>query len=87
MSITRCQWDLDEDPAGNVQHIADHGLTKEDAEHALEHGIPAEPSRSSGLPLVFGPAIDGRVIAVIFEIVDDETVCPITAYEPTEERA
>ncbi len=25
-------WDLDDDPDGNVQHIAQHGITKEEAD-------------------------------------------------------
>lgn len=25
-------WDLDDERDGNVQHVADHGLTKDDAE-------------------------------------------------------
>jgi hypothetical protein len=30
MGYTTIIWDLDDDPDGNVQHIADHDLTKEE---------------------------------------------------------
>ena len=32
-------WDLDDDPEGNVQHCAEHGVTKED--HETHHAQPA----------------------------------------------
>jgi hypothetical protein len=28
-------WDLEDDPEGNVQHIAEHGITAEEAEEVL----------------------------------------------------
>jgi hypothetical protein len=77
-----CLWDLDDDPNGNVQHIAEHGLAPEDVEHALQNCSPAETSRSSGLPLIFGFALDGRLIVVVYEPIDDRTIYPVTAYEP-----
>ena len=30
-------WDDDDDPDGNVRHIAEHGLTVEDVEFVLEN--------------------------------------------------
>ena len=88
MARYRCEWDLDDDPLGNVQHIAEHGLTREDIEHALEHGCEPEPSRSSSRPLVYGPTVDGREIIVIFEQIDSGEdagwVYVVTAYESSE---
>jgi hypothetical protein len=49
-------WDLDDDPDGNAEHIAEHGLTKEDVEHAMENAWRTGASHSSGLPLVFSSA-------------------------------
>ena len=77
-------WDLDDDPDGNVQHIAEHGLSKEEVEDVLLN--PANltaVSRSSGNPIVFGETRTGREIAVVFEHIDDDplTLYPITAYE------
>jgi hypothetical protein len=77
-------WDLEDDPDGNVAHIAEHGVTPEEVEEVLEaeHGS-ATTSRSSGNPIVFGWTQTGKYIAVVFEEVDDDppTVYPITAYE------
>lgn len=74
-------WDLDDDSDGNVQHIAEHGLTKDDVEHAMENAWRSGVSRSSGLPLIFGPAIDGREIVVVYEQIDETNVYPVTAFE------
>jgi hypothetical protein len=73
-------WDLPDDPEGNVQHIAEHGLTPIDVEHVLNNSERRETSRSSGQPIVFGETPSGERIAVIYEEVDEDTVYPITAY-------
>lgn len=69
---------------GNLAHIAEHGLSPDDIERVIENYIAEETSRSSGRPIRFGFAPDGRYIAVVFEWVDDETVYPVTAYEVEE---
>jgi hypothetical protein len=74
-------WDLDDDVKGNVQH----GLTKDDVEHALANAWHEDVSESSGLPLIFGPACDQRVIVVVFEQIDETRVYPVTAYQPEPE--
>lgn len=56
--------DLDEDPQGIVQHIAEHGLSKEDVEHVLCHPVKGGVSRSSGRPMVFGYTPSGSYIGV-----------------------
>jgi uncharacterized DUF497 family protein len=75
-------WDLDDEVGGNVQHIAEHGLTKEEVEDVLlDEDIILARSRSSGQPLAIGYTATGRRIAVVFEEIDQMTVRPITAYE------
>lgn len=74
-------WDLDDDPEGNVQHIAEHGLTREDVEHVFEHPVDFDLSRSSGYLVVFGDTADGRRVMVVFEEIDDESAYPIKAFE------
>lgn len=74
-------WDLDDDPDGNVQHIAEHGLTKEDVRWVFEHPVRHDVSRSSSRPLVFGYTPDDVYIVVVHEQVDEQTVYPVTAYE------
>ena len=42
MSFLHVLWDLDEDPRGNVQHIAEHGITKAEVLEVLDrrgHGL------------------------------------------------
>ena len=73
--------DLDDDPEGNVQHIAAHDVTKEEVAEVLENPDGFETSRTSGRPIAFGETATGRLIAVVFEEIDDETVYPVTVYE------
>ena len=74
-------WDLDDDPEGNIQHIAKNDVTQEEVEEVLERPTGIEKSRSSDRPIAFGETSTGRVIAVVYEEIDADTVYPITAYE------
>jgi uncharacterized DUF497 family protein len=77
-------WDDDDDPEGNVQHIADHGLSKEDVEWVLGEPTSVGHSRSSGLPAVWGYTADGNYIIVVYEQIDADTIRVVTAYEVSE---
>jgi uncharacterized DUF497 family protein len=55
-------WDLDDDPNGNVQHCAEHGVSKEEVEEVFENAADAGVSRSTGRPVVFGDTNSGRHI-------------------------
>ncbi len=66
---------------GNIEHIAEHGLTPDDVEEVLFNPLDRDVSRSSGLPIVFGFTPDGRYILVVYEQIDDVTIYPVTAYE------
>jgi uncharacterized DUF497 family protein len=83
MQIRRLVWDLDEDPEGNVQHIAEHGLTIEEVEEVLYAAEEVIASQSSGRPVTFGTTSTGKHIAVVFDVVEDDplAVYPVTAYE------
>jgi len=74
-------WDLDDDPDGNVQHCAEHGVTKEEIEEVLQNATDGDISRSSSRPVVFGDTRSGRHLMVVYEEIDDDTVYPVTAYE------
>jgi uncharacterized DUF497 family protein len=76
-------WSDDED--GNVEHIAEHGLSPEDIEFVLQNPVDEGTSESSGRPIVFGYTPDGRFICVVYETIDDMTIYPITAYEIEED--
>jgi len=83
MRITRILWDLDDDPDGNVQHIAEHGITIEEVEQVLYGAEEVIASQSSGRPITFGETTCGKYIAVVFEVIDEDplAVYPVTAYE------
>ena len=81
MGFRQVCWDLDDDPSGYVQHIAEHGISKEEVEEVLEHPAGIERSRSSGLLIAFGETTTGRLIAVVYEDISDDSVYPVTAYE------
>lgn len=74
-----------DEPEGNVEHIAEHGISMEDVEEVMFNPVDQDFSRASGYPITFGYAIDGRYIAVVYEQVDDTTVYPITAFEVEDE--
>ena len=81
MSIDAILWDLDDDPDGNVQHCAEHGVTKDEVEEVLQNAEDSDLSRSSGRPVVFGDTSTGRHLMVVYEEVEPDMVYPITAYD------
>ena len=78
---------MDDDPEGNVQHCAQHGVSKEEVEEVLENATDADVSQSSGRPVVFGDTSTGRHLIVVYEEIDEETVYPVTAYDVSERNA
>jgi hypothetical protein len=84
MRFFQVVWDDDDQPDGNVQHIAEHGLTIEDIEFVLENPTREGASGSTGRPCCFGYTPGGDFIIVVYEQVDAETIYPLTAYEVPE---
>ncbi len=77
-------WDPEDDPEGNVRHLAEYDLDIEEVEDVLlNRDNEAEVSRRSGRPIVFGWTATGRHIAVVWEtICDDPRMVRVrTAYE------
>ena len=58
-------WDADDDPDGNIQHIAEHGLDIADVEWVLGAPEIAGVSKSSGRPVVWGHTPEG-IISSLF---------------------
>jgi uncharacterized DUF497 family protein len=77
-------WDDEDDPDGNVEHIAEHDLSIEDVEHVVKNPTDEGTSDSTGFPAVWGYTPDDRYIIVIYEEVAENTVRVITAYEVPE---
>lgn len=80
-------WDLDDDPDGNVQHVALHGLTPDEVDSVLYNTAKDviwnhQHQRWSA----FGTTHTGRFILVAYDVVTDDplAVYPVTAYEVPE---
>jgi uncharacterized DUF497 family protein len=86
MNIFRILWDDPDDPDGNVQHIAEHGLTTEDVEEVLSNPSSEGTSASTGRPCVWGYRLEGIYIIVVYEEIDEDTIRVVTAYEVPESR-
>ena len=86
MSHRSILWDDENDPDGNVEHIAQHDLTIEDVEHVLLNATGEGISRSTGLPVVWGYTQDGRYTMVVFQKLKEDGIRVITAYEVPEPR-
>jgi len=80
MPVIDAIWDLPDDPDGNVQHIAEHGLTPPEVEHALNNPDRHAKSRSTGRPITFGRLPSGEAVAVVYEQIDESSVYVLTAY-------
>ena len=74
----------DDQPGGNVEHIALNGLVPEEVDSVLlDPTIPTETSRSTGQPCKFGWTDTGKHIIVVWieEHEDPRVIYPATAYE------
>jgi len=78
-------WDYG--PDGNVQHLAEHDVTPQEAEEVLADPITADVSRSTGRPIAFGLTRRGRRLAVVYEAVDAITVYPLRLLMPRSSHA
>ena len=67
-----------------VGHLGEHGISPEDFEDVVCHPLSTGTSHSSGLPAAFGYTSDGRYIIAVYELLDDVTVIPVTAYDVQE---
>lgn len=63
------------------QHVADHGITREEFEEVVNQPEFVTASRSTGRSIAFGWTSTGKYLAAIYQMIDDVTVEPITAYE------
>jgi uncharacterized DUF497 family protein len=73
-------WD-DSVPNGNVAHLAEHGISVDEAEEVLMNAIGRDHSRSIRRWIAFGRTSSGRDIAVVYEMLDAITILPVTGFE------
>lgn len=84
MFFTFILWDSEDDPDGNIQHIAEHGLEVEDVEWVLGEPESEGTSKSSGMPVAWGYTPEGVYIIVVYQKIDEHTIRVVTAYEVPE---
>lgn len=65
----------------NITHIAEHGITPEEVEQVLREPIGEDISRTTGNPIAFGYTVSIRKLAVVYAMIDEITIYPITAYD------
>lgn len=81
-NFTTILWDRDDDPKGNVRHIARHHLTQEDVEDVFDNPTGTDTSRAlPHRPVIFGETRRGRYIMVAYDVIDASTAYPVTAYD------
>ena len=74
----------DDEPGGNVEHVAVNGLTPDEVDEVLlDPNAPIAVSRSSGRPCKFGWTSTGKPIIAVWTVENDDplVICPVTAYE------
>jgi hypothetical protein len=64
-----------------IDHLAEHGVTPDDFESIVNFPALRGASRSSNRPCCWGETSDGRFLICVYEMLDDLTVLPVTAYE------
>jgi uncharacterized DUF497 family protein len=90
MTGVQILWDLEDDPDGNVQHIAANGVSVEEyVEVFASNYEKATVSRESGRPIAFGWTRTGKHIAVVWDEIQSEDpliIRPVTAFETPPKR-
>lgn len=76
----------DDSPGGNIEHLAEHGVTIDEFEQVLaDRFANRESSKSNPVHwLCHGYTHAGRYLHIVFEYIESEhMVNPVTAYEPS----
>jgi uncharacterized DUF497 family protein len=68
-----------------VIHLAEHGVTQDEFEEIVCDPGKIQISRTTGRPIAFGTTAAGRLLVCVYEHVDDDTILPVTAFEPDQE--
>jgi uncharacterized DUF497 family protein len=64
-----------------VEHLARNGVSEAEFEEIVSNPEDEDVSRSTGRPMAIGVTSTGRILACVYEFIDDETILPVTAYE------
>ncbi|MEZ6129291.1 MAG: hypothetical protein R3C59_11455 [Planctomycetaceae bacterium] len=68
----------------NLTKIADRDLTPEEVDEVIQCPYDVTISRASGRRLHFGYTSTGRYIGVPLDIIDEDSVYPVTAFDAQE---
>jgi len=72
----------DDGPGGNVDHLAEHGVTVREAEHVVKNPEDREQNRSHpGRMFAIGYTTGNRYLGVSYEHLDATTVYVVTAFD------
>jgi hypothetical protein len=65
----------------NEQHVADAFVNREEFEEVVMSPDRVDSSRSSGRFVAFGTTSTGKYIACVYDLLDADTIYPVTAFE------
>jgi len=65
----------------NEAHMEEHGVSFEEFSEVVCDPDRVDRSRTSGRPIAFGYTSTGRYLACVYEMLDEDTVYAITAYD------
>jgi len=64
-----------------IEHLAQHGVTREEFAEIVQNPDERGTSRSTGRPTATGFTSTGKTLFCVYVMIDADTVLPITAYE------
>ncbi|MGD9854251.1 MAG: hypothetical protein AB7U20_04795 [Planctomycetaceae bacterium] len=67
--------------AVNIRYLAQHDVSQDEFEEVVGNPEVSEESRSSGRFIALGTTAMGSSLCCVYEMLDDVTVYPFTAYE------
>ena len=68
----------------NERHIEEHGVTMDEFEEVVCDPDSTGASRATGRPIAFGYTPTGKYLASVYDLLDESTVYPITAFRVSE---
>lgn len=64
-----------------IEHLAQHGVTREEFAEVVQSPDERGTSRSTGRPTATGVTSTSKTLFCVYEMIDADTVLPVRAYE------